>query len=200
MLPAGVRTAITGARSGPHPTWPRMPAGMGHPQLVRQGAPAAGKQLPRPRCPAPIAAAPGLPAPLFVHSPAPPLHASCGASHPQSAASRLFSPSFLALLFNSASRKAGSSFLSVTLTDSAASPLGIPPLFCPSSTRFGVGSQPSEGSGSPLFCVCTARSTAESPAVTEVPNATAIKVNRAVMRRGSCCRLKGSILVLVAVK
>lgn len=146
-------------------------------------------------------AAQGLPAALPVHSPTPPLHASCIFSRSLSAVCPDYfpcpsSPSFLIV----SPEKLASSVLSVTLTDSAASPLGIPPLFCPSSIHFGVSSQPSEGRGLPLFCVCTARSTAESPAVTEVPNATVIKVNRAVMRRGSCCHLKGSILVLVSVK
>ena len=97
--------------------------------------------------------------------------------------------SFLALLFNSVYRKAGR-VLSVILTDSAASSLGIPSLFCPSSIHFRFSYQPSKDRVLPLFCVCTPWSTVESPAVTEVPNTTMIKVNRSVTRRGSCCHLK----------
>lgn len=76
------------------------------------------------------------------------------------------------------------------LTDSAASSLGIPPLFCLSSIHFRFSYQPSKDRVLPLFCVCTAWSTVESPAVTKVPSATVIKVNRSVTRRGSCCLLK----------
>lgn len=76
------------------------------------------------------------------------------------------------------------------LTDSTSSSLGIPPLFCPSSIHFRFSHQPSKDRVLPLFCICTAWSTLESPAVTEVPSATVIKVNKSVTRRDSCCHLK----------